>query len=391
MQTDPRRLRRGLMIAIFLVSIGTLTVQAQTPPFSISASTSAPGTGSVSLPGSSITILVFSDFGSFPCARSASVLSGLLAEHREIQVIFKHAPAITIPNSVLVHEAALAAGAQGKFREMHDLLFTNQKRLELDDLIRYATEIHLDLGAFRQALDQHTFTPAVERDLAEAHGLGVNTTPTFFINGRRLVGAQGVAAFEAVIDSVLAGVKREPPKPAVVRPEDIAIEHAPLRGSPSAPVAIVQFSDFECGYCAAEVGVLKELLKAYPNRVRWFFKHYPLPFHKSAPLAHEAALAAGEQGKFWEMHDLLFEEPQAIAHDDLVKKAKRLKLDMARFETDLDSRRFKPVVEAERQEGMKLGVDGTPFFFINGRAVSSALPLEEIKKIVEAEMKKLPQ
>src|SRR5260221_6986944 len=205
-----KRRRRGLIVAIFLGSIGMLTVQAQAPPLSISAPTSASGTGSAGLPGSPITILVFSDFGSFPCARSASVLSGLLVEHREVQVIFKHAPAITSPNSVLAHEAALAAGAQGKFREMHDLLFTNQKRLGFDALVQYATEIHLDLVAFRQALDEHTFTPAVERDLAEALGLGVTTTPTFFINGRRRVGAQGVATFEAVIDTVLVGVKREP-------------------------------------------------------------------------------------------------------------------------------------------------------------------------------------
>jgi len=77
--------------------------------------------------------------------------------------------------------------------------FTNQKRLELDDLIRYATRIHLDPGAFRQALDEHTFTQEIERDLAEARGLGVTTTPTFFIGGRRLFGAPGTAAFAAVI------------------------------------------------------------------------------------------------------------------------------------------------------------------------------------------------
>jgi protein-disulfide isomerase len=130
---------------------------------------------------------------------------------------------------------------------------------------------------------------------------------------------------------------------------------------------------------------------AYPGRIRWAFKHYPLPFHKDAPLAHEAALAAGDQGKFWEMHDLLFEEPQAITRADLVKKAKRLELDILRFESDLDSGRFRPIVEADRKEGTKLGVNGTPYFFVNRRAVSGAQPFSEFKKVIEEESKKLPQ
>ena len=226
MKTDARKPHLCLIATILFVLIGTLIVRAQVPPLSVSTTASAQGTSSVGLPVSPITILVFSDFESFPCARFASVLSGLLAGHREVQVIFKHSPAITSANSGLAHEAALAAGAQGKFREMHDLLFANQKRLAPEDLMQYATEIKLDVGEFRRALDQHTFRPAVERDLAEACGLGVTTTPTFFINGRRLVGAQGAPAIKAVFDSVIAGIKREPLLPVSVPVEDIAIEHA---------------------------------------------------------------------------------------------------------------------------------------------------------------------
>jgi len=151
-----------------------------------------------------ITILVFSDFESFPCARSASVIDGFLQQTRDIRVIFKHAPAASNPNALLAHEAALAAGAQGKFWEMHDTLFENQTHLTRADLLGYAKSLGLDLAAFERALDNHTYRPIVERDLAEAAGLGVSTTPTFFVNGRRLVGPQGYASLGAVIESLLA-------------------------------------------------------------------------------------------------------------------------------------------------------------------------------------------
>ena len=109
--------------------------------------------------------------------------------------------------------------------------------------------------------------------------------------------------------------------------------------------------------------------------------------HKESPLAHEAALAAGDQGKFWEMHDLLFAGQDKLTRDDLIAKAKQLNLDLLRFTRDLDSHRFKPAVEADRQEGNRLGVDGTPFFFINGHAISGAVSLADFKKLIDAALK----
>jgi len=308
-----------------------------------------------------------------------------------MRLIFKHTPSATNPNSVLAHQAALAAGAEGKFWDMHDLLFANQRKLARSDLLDHAKQLGLDLMTFRQALDNQTYQPIVERDLAEAKALGVATTPTVFINGRRMVGPQGYAAVQAVIDSVLAGIPRRRSLPTeVIAPgpaQEINLEHAPAKGPAAAPVSVVEFSDFECPFCAEVVPVVRELLKAYPTQVRLSFKHFPLPFHKHAALAHEAALAAGEQGKFWEMHDLLFAGQGAMSHEDLVSKAKELNLDMPRFLVDLDSRRFKAVVEADRKEGDRLGVDGTPFFFINGHALSGAGNLAEFKHLLDTALK----
>ena len=379
-----------------------------------------------------ITVLVFSDFESFPCARSASVIDGLLKQTRDVRVIFKHAPAASNPNALLAHEAALAAGAQGKFWEMHDTLFENQTKLTRADLLGYAKSLGLDLAAFQRALDNHTYRPIVERDLAEATGLGVTTTPTFFVNGRRLVGPQGYASLGAVIETLLAGVpldKRVREELVAAGPaQQIDLSRAPTRGPATAPISLVEFSDFECPFCAQTAPVVRQLLLAYPSQLRFAFKHYPLPMHKESPLAHEAALAAADQGKFWEMHDLLFAEtagtdrqgagtdgPSAgtegqragtdgtvhaaqerrlgtvssvpFARDDLIAKATQLHLDVARFTRDLDTHRFKPQMDADRQEGNRLGVDGTPFFFINGHAISGGASLTDFKKLIDAALK----
>jgi protein-disulfide isomerase len=359
-----------------------------------------------------ITILVFSDFESFPCARSASVIDGLLQQTRDVRVIFKHAPAASNPNALLAHEAALAAGAQGKFWEMHDTLFENQIKLTRADLLGYAKSLGLNLAAFQQALDNHTYRPIVERDLAEAAGLGVTTTPTFFVNGRRLVGPQGYASLGAVIESLLAGIppdKRVQPEIVAAGPaQQIDLARAPTRGPATAPISLVEFSDFECPFCAETAPVIRQLLLAYPTQLRFAFKHYPLPMHKESPLAHEAALAAGDQGKFWEMHDLLFatqakwsvnrvrarssataaeSEPVPDLRDDFIAKAAQLHLDVARFTKDLDTHRFNPQVESDRQEGNRLGVDGTPFFFINGHAISGGADLQSFKHLIDAALK----
>jgi len=338
-----------------------------------------------------IIVLVFSDFESFPCARLASVIDGLLQQTRDVRVIFKHAPAASNPNALLAHEAALAAGAQGKFWEMHDTLFENQTKLTRADLLGYAKSLDLDLAAFTHALDNHTYRPIVERDLAEAAGLGVTTTPTFFVNGRRLVGPQGYASLGAVIESLLAGIppdKRVQTEIVAAGPaQQIDLRHAPTRGPATAPISLVEFSDFECPFCAETAPVVRQLLLAYPTQVRFAFKHYPLPMHKDSPLAHEAAAAAADQGKFWEMHDLLFQTQSKLTRDDLIAKATQLHLDVPRFTRDLDTHRFKPQVDQDRQEGNRLGVDGTPFFFINGHAISGGASLEDFKHLIDAAIK----
>jgi protein-disulfide isomerase len=184
----PRHPCLALSALLILAAPQIATPQASDPCCQVTPPATAKPTQPVSTVRGSdkapITILIFSDFESFPCARSANVIDGLLQQTRDVRVIFKHAPAASNPNAMLAHEAALAAGAQGKFWEMHDTLFENQTKLTRADLLGYAKSLGLDLAEFQHALDNHTFRPIVERDLAEAAGLGVTTTPTFFVNGR---------------------------------------------------------------------------------------------------------------------------------------------------------------------------------------------------------------
>ena len=119
------------------------------------------------------------------------------------------------------------------------------------------------------------------------------------------------------------------------------------------------------------------------------WKHYPLDFHKEAPYAHLASMAAAEQGKFWEFHDKLFQDPQKLKADNVAQYAKELGLDMKKFDEDLLSPRLKTSLDADKAEAKALGVTGTPAFFINGRYLSGAKPFEEFAQVINAELRRL--
>lgn len=397
-QSTASRVRKYVALAICLLTIQSATGRSVTNRKTTTEGNVARPLESIGVrgeKGAPVTILVFSDFECFLCARSANTLSQIGDRGDDIRVIFKHAPSVTNPHALMAHEAALAAGAQGKFWEMHDRLFENQNRLTRADLLRYAKAVGLNLAAFQLALDSHVYLPIIERDLAEAKGLGITSIPTFFVNGRRLVGPQGYASLGAVIETVIAGSPVDHRAPADINAsgpaQAIDLNHAPTRGPASAPVSLVEFGDFQCPFCAESAPVLKKLLAAYPTQIRLGFKHYPLPMHKEAPLAQEAALAADAQGKFWEMYDLLFATQDKLSRDDLIAKARRLELDVSRFTRDLDSHKFKSIVDADRQEGDRLGVDGTPYFFINGHGISGALSFAEFRRLIEAAIKEAGQ
>ncbi len=170
-------------------------------------------------------------------------------------------------------------------------------------------------------------------------------------------------------------------------PVKVDIGASPVKGNPGAKVTIVEFSDFQCPFCQRGAAIMEDVLKAYPNDVKLAFKNLPLPFHDKAKPAAKAALAAGKQGKFWEMHDLLFKNQSALGDDAFVKYATDLKLDVEKFKTDMASAEIAKEIDADAELARKLGVNGTPGFFVNGVLVSGAQPLPAFKAIIDRWLK----
>lgn len=180
-----------------------------------------------------------------------------------------------------------------------------------------------------------------------------------------------------------ANVKITLPEPRA----QVAAE-GPSKGPADAPVTIVEFSDFQCPYCAKARQTVDQVMASYAGKVRLVFRQFPLPFHDKAPKAAEAALCANEQGKFWEMHDRLFEGQDKLGADDLKATAKALGLDAAKFDSCLGSDKFAAQVQADTKAGKEAGVTGTPAFFINGRMLSGAQPYEKFREVVEEELQR---
>ncbi len=160
-------------------------------------------------------------------------------------------------------------------------------------------------------------------------------------------------------------------------------------GPRTAPVTIVEFSDFQCPFCSRVGPTVKQIEEKYKDKVRLVWRNYPLPFHNNAQLAAEAAMAANEQGKFWEMHDKLFANQQALTRPDLEKYAQELGLNVEKFKAALDSGKYKGAVNADVQYANGLGGGmGTPTFFVNGRKIAGALPFEQFAQVIDEELKK---
>jgi len=150
----------------------------------------------------------------------------------------------------------------------------------------------------------------------------------------------------------------------------------------------VEFSDFQCPYCAVAMVKLNAVLKAYPNDVKLVFKQFPLDIHSQAALAAAAALAAHRQGKFWPLHDAMFADRTHLSRKTILAMAGAAGLDTKRFEQDWDSAAIKQAVAREQAEGDKAGVDATPTVFIDGQKYNGELDLDAIRPIIEAELKR---
>jgi protein-disulfide isomerase len=165
----------------------------------------------------------------------------------------------------------------------------------------------------------------------------------------------------------------------------VDVANAPRIGSESAPVQIVEFADYECPYCQKVNEDLARVRDQFPNQVSLVYKDFPLPMHPLAARAAEAARCAGAQGKFWEYHDSLF-KTKRLQRSDLKQQALALKLDTARFDQCLDSGEQIAPVKKDSQEAQRLGLQGTPSFFINGHFMSGSIGFMKLRDTVMQEL-----
>lgn len=201
-----------------------------------------------------------------------------------------------------------------------------------------------------------------------------------------------LAKLDSMEKTILAKVQAAPPaRPS--RPQvdtnkrhDIPVGGSYVRGPKDAPVTITMFSDFQCPFCSRATPIVDGVMEAYPKKVNFIMKQFPLPMHPNAEPAARAALAAGKQDKFWEMHDGLYKMGRAMNAEAMKALAEKLELDVAKWEADMNSAALKTQVKAEIALGQKVGVRGTPTFFINGK-IAQNRSVDGFKAQVEQELK----
>jgi protein-disulfide isomerase len=176
-------------------------------------------------------------------------------------------------------------------------------------------------------------------------------------------------------------------KPPPVQRADVSVNGAPVRGSEKAKVTIVKFEDFQCPFCKTVQPTFKDLLKKYDGKVRVVHKDLPLEtIHPQAFQAAEAARCAGEQGKFWEYHDKLYADTPKLGAEELKSAAKDVGLNVPSFDQCFTSGKYRSAVQKDLNDGAQLGLTGTPAFFINGREISGARPLDAFSAIIDEEL-----
>ena len=371
-----------------------------------------------------VTIVEISDFECPFCGRVEPTLKEIEGKYgKDVRVVWLNNPLPFHQNAKPAANAALEAHAQKGnegFWAMHEKMFANQKALTTENLEKWAKELGLNVAKFKQALADDKYGKTIQEQQALASSLGARGTPAFFINGRNLRGAQPVAAFTAVIDEELAkakalvakGTPRDKvyaatiangetgPKtaPAAAAPDadkvyDIPLpKQAPTKGAKNAKVVIQEFSDFQCPFCSRVNPTMSQLMTEYGDKVKVVWRDYPLPFHKDAQPAAQAAREVFEQKgdkAFWAYHDLLFQNQKALSRENLEKYAEQVGgIDMKAFKAALDSGKHKATVDADIAAIAKAGARiGTPSFFINGKLLQGAQPYPAFKAAVDAALK----
>ncbi len=191
-------------------------------------------------------------------------------------------------------------------------------------------------------------------------------------------------------DKIIEDLKKQEARNAPLTPEQqaaVAADDAPSFGPKDAKVTVVEFSDFECPYCSKAAKVTEQLRKEYGDKIRFVFRQFPLSFHKNAKPAAEAALAAHAQGKFWEYHDVLFENSRKLDKESLAEYAKKTGLDGAKITAAIDASTYGAAVDKDVKLGNDVAVSGTPTMFVNGKRIANPTDYKTVSDAINEALK----
>ena len=374
-----------------------------------------------------VTIVEFADFQCPYCRVGEVRMAGLRAAYgpNTLRIVWKNSPLDFHDEAHPTAEAAaavFAAAGNDGFWKFHAAAFRGQEDLGVENSVNWASEAGVpDASGLRSALMMHRWAPAVDADLAEGQKLGVRGTPTFFVNGIAVVGAQPLEAFQALVDQQVKAARAKlaagtPPgrlyaelsrdnraaaqKGGADEVEDggdtktvfkVPLGASPARGSPAALVTIVEFADYECPYCGRVEQTVKGLREEYGDELRVVFKDAPLPFHEHAEPAAQAALQVREEKgdpAFWLMHDALFAGQDDLKTETLVRIAAQLGARPERVRTAIEKHTHRGSIDDDLSLADDLQADGTPHFFIDGRRLVGSQPKESFEAIIDEELKK---
>lgn len=365
-----------------------------------------------------VTIVEFSEFQCPFCKRVGPTTQQILDKYKDdVQIVWKDNPLGFHPRANPASNAARAvymAKGDAGFWAAHDKLFESQPKLSDDEIVEALKDLGVPGAVIKQAIAENKYGEKFDQSSELAQDFEARGTPHFFVNGLRVKGAQPFSEFEKVIDEQIKKAKaliasgtprakvyeqimKEGKSPPAPEKKDAgpAPSDSPSKGSKNAKIVIQEFSDFQCPFCGRVNPTLKEVLEKHGNEVKIVWRNMPLPFHKDAPLAAEAAYEVYKQKgdeAFWQYHDKLFagQKEPGVQRPQLEQYAAEIAgLDMNKFKKALDDRTHQARVEADAEAGKKAGISGTPGFIVNGYFISGAQQYGAFKKAISLAKKEL--
>jgi protein-disulfide isomerase len=367
-----------------------------------------------------VTIVVFYDYQCPFSKRLHETLATVTPNYGDsVRVVWRQMPLPSHPEAELAARYALSAHAQGNFAAVHAWLFEHAKSLSRPTLEAEASALGLHPLRLQTDLDSEWIIARVQSDRELAATRSIAATPSFFINGRPFRGAQPADTITAVIDEELATAERllaagserrevwarfmaAAEDNPVVWPDKsrgpdpskryaMQVTGLTPRGAKQPKVEILMCGDFDCPYCAKSTATLTELLKRHKNELTVYFRHMPLAFHQNAMAAHRAAVAADNQGELWAMFELLYADQKQRTPAELEAMAKQAGLKLSQFRKDVADPQTDALIDQQREFCEKqLDSRGTPTFFINGRPLTGAQPVDAFEAVIAEELASAP-